>query len=148
VPAALEALNVEKLFHKVRQRPGKPFWFGVHPAGSLVFAFPGNPVSTFLCLYRYFLLWYFAQSQIALNKIRVFAMLNKEVTFTAPVQYFMQVKLGITETGQLLAIPAEGNGSGDFANLMESDGFMELAAGKTVFKKGEVYPVWAFNKII
>ncbi|MCU0327350.1 MAG: molybdopterin-binding protein [Spirosomaceae bacterium] len=28
VPKALENQGVKKLFHKVEQRPGKPFWFG------------------------------------------------------------------------------------------------------------------------
>ncbi|WP_237717928.1 molybdopterin molybdotransferase MoeA [Pontibacter sp. BAB1700] len=44
VPQVLEELAVEKLFHKVQQRPGKPFWFGVHAGGAVVFALPGNPV--------------------------------------------------------------------------------------------------------
>jgi len=51
VPAALEALGVERVFHKIRLKPGKPLWFGVgaeRPAGCpgpLVFGLPGNPVS-------------------------------------------------------------------------------------------------------
>jgi molybdopterin molybdotransferase len=28
IPQALEQVGVAKLFHKVQQRPGKPFWFG------------------------------------------------------------------------------------------------------------------------
>ena len=28
LPKVLEELGVEKLFHKIKQRPGKPFWFG------------------------------------------------------------------------------------------------------------------------
>ncbi|RYE15697.1 MAG: molybdopterin molybdenumtransferase MoeA, partial [Sphingobacteriales bacterium] len=57
LPKVLEELQVEKLFHKVAQRPGKPFWFGRHNYGVTVFAFPGNPVSVFMCLHRYFLPW-------------------------------------------------------------------------------------------
>jgi molybdopterin molybdotransferase len=50
VPGALEALGVERAFHKVRIKPGKPLWFGVGPEredgpGTLVFGLPGNPVS-------------------------------------------------------------------------------------------------------
>ncbi|MFT7667394.1 MAG: molybdopterin molybdotransferase [Planctomycetota bacterium] len=44
VGEALEAVGVEKVFHKVAIKPGKPVWFGV--AGeTLVFGLPGNPVS-------------------------------------------------------------------------------------------------------
>lgn len=51
VPEALESLGVERIFHKVRLKPGKPLWFGVGPSrvsdqpGTLVFGLPGNPVS-------------------------------------------------------------------------------------------------------
>ena len=57
IPAALESLNVEKLFHRVRQKPGKPFWFGKNVANKVVFALPGNPASSFMCTNRYFLPW-------------------------------------------------------------------------------------------
>jgi molybdopterin molybdotransferase len=46
VPATLEALGVQKLFHKMAIRPGKPTWCGVTPTGNIVFALPGNPFST------------------------------------------------------------------------------------------------------
>ena len=55
VPAALAACGVRQVFHKVAQRPGKPFWFGWDPGGTAVFALPGNPVSTLVCLARYVL---------------------------------------------------------------------------------------------
>ena len=41
------------VFHKVAQRPGKPMWFGVGAGGQTVYALPGNPVSTLVCLVRY-----------------------------------------------------------------------------------------------
>ena len=51
-PAALEAMGVRKIFHKVSLKPGKPLWFGVRddPRGPrLVFGLPGNPVSAYVC---------------------------------------------------------------------------------------------------
>ncbi len=45
VKGALAALGVQERFWGVRLRPGKPTWFGSHPAGTLVFGVPGNPVS-------------------------------------------------------------------------------------------------------
>jgi len=45
VPQILEGLHVQKLFHKVAIRPGKPIWVGAKPDGGLVFALPGNPFS-------------------------------------------------------------------------------------------------------
>jgi molybdopterin molybdotransferase len=145
VAPALESLKVKKLFHNVQQRHGKPFWFGTHPDGALVFAFPGNPVSTFLCFYRYFLPWLKASWKISTNS--PFAKLNQDFTFRPPLQYFLQVKLTINEKGELLATPVEGNGSGDFANLLQTDAFMELPLERENFTKGEVFPIWAFKQI-
>ena len=50
VPGVLEELGVERVFHKVRLKPGKPLWFGLGPRRgerpeALVFGLPGNPVS-------------------------------------------------------------------------------------------------------
>jgi molybdopterin molybdotransferase len=52
VPEVLAESGVEKVFHKVALRPGKPLWFGVKQDGPrcvLVFGLPGNPVSSFVC---------------------------------------------------------------------------------------------------
>jgi molybdopterin molybdotransferase len=53
IPDVLAELGVERVFHKVRVKPGKPLWFGVLRAEpsppKLVFGLPGNPVSSFVC---------------------------------------------------------------------------------------------------
>jgi molybdopterin molybdotransferase len=52
VPAVLEELGVQAIFHKVRMKPGKPLWFGVKRHAdertTLVFGLPGNPASSFV----------------------------------------------------------------------------------------------------
>ncbi|WP_225975448.1 molybdopterin molybdotransferase MoeA [Panacibacter ginsenosidivorans] len=143
IPKALETCGVEKLFHKVQQRPGKPFWFGKHNNGVLVYAFPGNPVSTFMCLHRYFLLW--LEQSLNIVKEPMYAQLNKDFVFNPALQYFLQVQLTINNNGTLLATPVEGNGSGDFANLLGTDAFMELPLEQNKFTKGEVYRIWQFS---
>jgi molybdopterin molybdotransferase len=52
VPQMLAELGVEQVFHKIALRPGKPLWFGVkefNDRRALVFALPGNPVSSLVC---------------------------------------------------------------------------------------------------
>ncbi|HYK45672.1 MAG TPA: gephyrin-like molybdotransferase Glp [Parafilimonas sp.] len=44
--------GVKTLFHKVRQRPGKPLYFG-RKENKLVFGLPGNPSSVLTCFYEY-----------------------------------------------------------------------------------------------
>jgi len=45
VKETLASLGVETEFWRIRLRPGKPFLFGRHPSGAIVFGLPGNPVS-------------------------------------------------------------------------------------------------------
>jgi molybdopterin molybdotransferase len=44
--------GVHKLFHKIKQRPGKPLYFG-KKENKLVFGLPGNPSSVLTCFYQY-----------------------------------------------------------------------------------------------
>lgn len=142
VPQVLEDLLVEKLFHKVHQRPGKPFWLGKHANGAVVFALPGNPASTFMCFRRYVLPW--LESSLGIATTAMYAVLERDITFNPPLQYFLQVQLRYSENGQVLAMPLEGNGSGDFANLVEANAFMELPKTQSIFKAGEVFRIWPF----
>jgi len=147
IPKALQELQVEKLFHKVQQRPGKPFWFGKHENGGVVFALPGNPVATFMCMYRYFLPW--LQASLGLKaKQPAYAVLDYDFHFQPQLKYMLQVKLQVNESGQIIATPVEGNGSGDFANLADKDAFMELPLEKNEFKKGEAYRIYSFKKVL
>lgn len=142
VPKALENQGVNKLFHKVSQRPGKPFWFGVKGTKA-VFALPGNPVSTFMCLHRYFKPWLDASK--GLSTERISAELGKDFAVKFELTFFLQVKLEKTETGAWKAMPIEGNGSGDLASLVDADAFMELPLGKGAFSSGEKYSVWLYR---
>ena len=145
IPQALQELGVEKLFHKVAQRPGKPFWFGKYgDDGALVFAFPGNPVATFMCLHRYFLTWLNATLGLPPKKV-TYAALGRDFTFKPELQYYLQVTLHSNEHAQLIAMPVEGNGSGDFANLAGTEAFLELPMERSEFKKGEVFVCWDFT---
>ncbi|MFB2119543.1 molybdopterin molybdotransferase MoeA [Parapedobacter sp. 2B3] len=144
IPQAMEHLGVKKLFHKVRQRPGKPFWFGTYCNQQLVFAFPGNPVSVFMCLHRYFIPWLERSLGIETSSPQ-HAVLQHDMDFPYPLQYFAQVKLAINHQGVLTARAVETNGSGDFSNLIHTDAFMELPLERNTFKKGEVYKVWPYN---
>lgn len=44
--------GAQKLFHKVKQRPGKPLYFGMTESQP-VFGLPGNPSSVLTCFYEY-----------------------------------------------------------------------------------------------
>ncbi len=55
VGKALTALNVEEIFYKVKQKPGKPLYFA-KKGKTTIFALPGNPASSLSCFYIYVLM--------------------------------------------------------------------------------------------
>lgn len=136
LPEILENLGVQKLFHKIQQRPGKPFWFGKKDT-TTVFAFPGNPVSTFVNCVKYFYPWYYQSVGLEYNNLSQ-AMLSKDFLFKPELVYFLQVKLH-QENGILWATPIAGKGSGDLINLVDADAFLELPSDRNNFSKGEVF---------
>jgi molybdopterin molybdotransferase len=136
VPQALDELGVRPIFHKVAQRPGKPLWFGVAGSGAAVFALPGNPVSTLVCLRRYVIPALFASlGQAPLAPPEKIA-LGAPVTVTPALTFYMPVRLELDDWGRPWAIPQPTNGSGDFTALAGSDGFVELPPGPNTYAKG------------
>lgn len=142
IPAALEANGIRKLFHHVSQKPGKPFWFGVSQKGQVVFALPGNPVSTYMCFYRYIRPW--LMKSLGADLATPQAILAREFRFRPDLTYFLQVK-AVNESGKLMAYPDAGGGSGDFANLKNVDGFLELPRDREHFLAGEAFPYFPFR---
>lgn len=61
VKPVLESMQCRELFYKVKQKPGKPLYFGRH-GNTLVFALPGNPASVLSCFHVYV--------KSAINKMR------------------------------------------------------------------------------
>lgn len=54
VGTALKSLDVETIFYKVKQKPGKPVLFGKNKSTTF-FALPGNPAAALTCFYQYVL---------------------------------------------------------------------------------------------
>lgn len=144
LPDLLQQLGVNCHFHKIRQKPGKPMWFGSGPQDQLVFALPGNPVSVAVCLHRYVL----PALQQMLGQppaARPFAVLQQAIVFQKPLVNFVPVRVVYAPNGQIQAWPLPMNGSGDFASLARSDGFLELPAAPEIFKAQEAYPLWRWT---
>ena len=137
VPRVLEKLGVGLVFHHVAQRPGKPMWFGVSQSGPAVFALPGNPVSTLVCLSRYVLpALRAAMGEVPGEPPRIALTAPFEVK--APLAFYLPVKLKSDDWGRTSAEPRPTNGSGDFTALAGTDGFVELPPGPNTFPKGHV----------
>ncbi len=81
--------GVTKLFHKIKQRPGKPLYFG-KKENKLVFGLPGNPSSVLTCFYEYVLtaLEILTKRKISLQIIQV--PLSKPFRKTAQLTHFLK----------------------------------------------------------
>ena len=135
IPDVLKELGVEVVFHKISQPPSKPMWFGVGPDKQVVFALPGNPVSTLVCCRQYVipaLAWASAQR----DRQPEFAALAQDVTFKPNLTCFLPVRLISNTGGQVLAMPVQTNTSGDFASLSGTDGYVELPISESRFPAG------------
>lgn len=136
IPEVLESVGVEKVFHGVKQRPGKPFWYGNIPSGSAIFALPGNPLSTLVCFHRY------VRPAIDLmlaqrNRVADWAALSQSFNFKPPLTYFLPVKADRRQEGYLSATPLPVSNSGDYASVVSTQGFIELPAEeRSEFKEG------------
>lgn len=125
LPAVLAKLGVEKIFQGVAQKPGKPLWFGLTQRRTPVFALPGNPVSTYVCLYRYVIPALAHMSGLAPARER-FAMLAKGFPVSPHLTHYVAVRIEELAGGGRVAHAMRANTSGDFTALIGSDGFVEL----------------------
>lgn len=120
VPVVLEELGCRKIFHGVAQRPGKPAGCWVGPAGQVVVALPGNPVSAITGLHA-FVLPALAKASGLAAPLRGKVVLEgneglEKMTLHLPVTF--------RDDGRVEAAPT-GN-SGDFIGLLKSSGFVTL----------------------
>ncbi|HEY7378490.1 MAG TPA: molybdopterin molybdotransferase MoeA [Steroidobacteraceae bacterium] len=141
VPKALEELGVRLVFHRIAQRPGKPMWFGITEGGPAVFALPGNPVSTLVCLARYVLPALYQAMGLREPRVEKIA-LSEPVEFKAALTSFLPVTVEYDDWGRPWAVPKPTNGSGDFSSLAGTDGFVELPPGPNVWPKGFVTRIY------
>lgn len=135
VPQILAKLGVRAVFHKISQRPGKPMWFGIAPGGQVVFALPGNPVSTLVCCRQYVLpalLRACGREEASAE----FACLEEEIRFEPELTCFFPVRLHDSGSGKVIATPVPTNTSGDFAALSGTHGYVELDRETSLFPAG------------
>ncbi len=140
VPHTLKKLGVREVFHKIKQRPGKPLWFGKTNSGTLVFGLPGNPVSSLIGLYKYVIPTLYKLQGLKPGHHAKFAKITEAIHFSLGdrMTLFAPVRINYGADGVLYAQPVRGVGSGDLAALTGTDGFVECPEGHTHFLEGTV----------
>ncbi|MBU2945599.1 molybdopterin molybdotransferase MoeA [Zobellia uliginosa] len=137
IPDALANLGIKKIFHRVAQRPGKPFWFGIQKEQQkVVFSFPGNPVSTFANYHVYFLPW--LKKSLGQEVEKQSVILGEAIQPHPSLTLFVQVSTQ-WQQGKLIAKTIKGNGSGDLVSLALADGFIRVPQGNDKIVQGAVF---------
>lgn len=137
VPAALEALDVRRVFHRIAQKPGKPMWFGMGPRQQCVFALPGNPVSALVCAVRYVrpaLLAAMGMTATPVEKVCLNASMDTHAMLTS----FVPAHVHTDALGLTMAHPVPSRTSGDFSSLPRTHGVLQLPPGLGPLPAGTV----------
>ncbi|MBP6385730.1 MAG: molybdopterin molybdotransferase MoeA [Pseudarcicella sp.] len=140
LPQVFQELGIEKQFHKIAQKPGKPFWFGKSNDNQhFVFALPGNPVSTLVGYLRYVLP--FLRKKNTAFQVKML----ENVPINAKLTLFLPVKIVSQSNGVFQASLVKNNGSGDFSTLVHADGFIEILASDSSYSDGQLFDYYSFR---
>ena len=134
VGKALHAIGVQEIFYKVRQKPGKPLFFGKKGQTSIV-GLPGNPAAALTCFYIYvypLLKKCEGAENPNLLAITLPLLMGCEVSGGDRAQF---LKARINEIGvEILG----GQSSAMVRAFGDANGLVFLPEHSTVFKKGEL----------
>ena len=138
VPEALSSCGVSTIFHKVKQRPGKPLFFGKTDQ-TIVFGLPGNPASVLTCFYEYVL----QAIEIMTNEKDTIknteAVLSVDFTKNPELTYFLK---GSLDGNQVTPLGAQE--SYRMRSFADANCLIRLDEGKSEFKRGENVDVQVF----
>jgi molybdopterin molybdotransferase len=135
VAKALEENGIEKHFHGVKQKPGKPFFFG-NKNETVVFAFPGNPISVLHCATRYLI------PQLKFDSIEE-VQLNTSYTNKSALTVYLPAFISTYKNGMRMAELILQNGSGDYMGAIGANGFIEVLPNQDV-KENDVLSFYKF----
>jgi molybdopterin molybdotransferase len=138
VKDALAKNEVEELFYKVNQKPGKPLWVGKKDQ-KVVYALPGNPASTLSCFYLYVLP--FVRARLGHSEFhlpRVEASLSSSVANPQGKTLFLKGKL-INGRVEVLS----GQASSMLRSFSDANVLIIIPENKAQMNKGE--KVWCIR---
>ncbi len=143
---AMDRAGIVKIFHGVRQKPGKPLYFGSGPEGQCVFGLPGNPASALVCVAIYVrpALEILAGAAEPRPRVRTAVAAVELVNRTGRTQ-FTRVTTRISDDGLLECAPAGGQGSYMLASFAVSDALAQLPPGPAAVRQGETVQVYGLG---
>ncbi|MFP5079047.1 gephyrin-like molybdotransferase Glp [Pedobacter sp. JCM 36344] len=132
---ASKRCSVTQIFHKVKQKPGKPLYFGKHK-NKLIFGLPGNPSSVLSCYYNYVLPALKMLSARETGPKEVSAKLTYPYSKTAGLTHFLK---GIYKDG--MATPLNAQESFRLSSFAQANCLIQLSEKDENFESGAIINV-------
>jgi len=137
VAQACKQEGVETLFHGVKQKPGKPLFFGKSHE-KLVFGLPGNPSSVLHCFQQYVLPAIKLIEGKALST-SIEALLAEPFTKKTGLDFFLK---GFFKDGYVTILPAQA--SYQVGAFSKANCWIELPSNESFFQKEQLVTVHLF----
>lgn len=129
---SLQHLGVEEVFYKVKQKPGKPLFFG-KKGNTIVFGLPGNPAAALTSFYVYGLSAISGKIGRNENFVReAYKKLAEDIQTTEDKTFFLK---GIQDDTEVKV--SKGQSSAMLNGFTEANCFIILSQGKSEWKKGD-----------
>jgi molybdopterin molybdotransferase len=133
-------LNVEEKFYKVKQKPGKPLFFGVK-GKTIVFALPGNPAAVLTSFYMYVL-----HALAGLTGRKTGYLTHKKVKLSTGFEKSPNLTFllkGKVEKDHVTILPAQS--SAMLSSFIEADCLIRLNENKAIWEKDELVDVYTIQ---
>ncbi len=141
VKKGMETCGVETVFYKVKQKPGKPMYFG-KKGRVLLFGLPGNPSAVLTCFYEYIVPAVNSMcGKISRGPGSERKALAMGFTKKAGLTYFLKGKLCGDEV-----LPLQAQESYQMSSFAEADCLILLDENKTEYARGEVVEIHYLTK--
>lgn len=139
---AMQNNQVQSVFYKIRQKPGKPLYLGIKN-NKVVFALPGNPASALTCFYVYVLpaLKKMAGNESSLQNVVSATLATHFDNKTSDKTLFIKA---IVEGGQAHILDKQS--SAMLSSFALANALVKIPEGKTKLSKGEKVAVLLLNK--
>ena len=133
---SLRKLGVKNIFFKIKQKPGKPLFFG-KSGNTLIFGLPGNPAAVLSCFYEYV----FTAIQIMQGRKNIFIKkaqlpISKDYSKKMGLSLFLKGKTAVNNV-----VPLEGQESFVLSSFAIADCLIYLPEEREDIKAGELVEV-------
>jgi len=151
VPKAAADAGVKTVFHKIKQKPGKPLFFGAYskevvgasPAETYVFGLPGNPASVLTCFYQYVTI---ALENLTGNQPLCevgWAKLEHDYSKTAGLTHFLKAQTAWNHEKQNMQVAVLGaQESFRLSSFARANALIEVPAAVTALNRGDMVKIY------